>query len=29
MKVDRLPLGDVVAQRKRASMLVDKVGFDQ
>lgn len=29
MKIDRLPLGDVVAQRKRASMLVDKVGFDQ
>lgn len=29
MKVDRLPLGDIVAQRKRASALVDKVGFDQ
>ncbi len=29
MKADRLPIGDIVAQRKRASVLVDKVGFDQ
>jgi iron(III) transport system substrate-binding protein len=29
MKVDRLPLGKIVAERKRASVLVDKVGFDQ
>jgi iron(III) transport system substrate-binding protein len=29
MKVDRLPIADIVAQRKRASELVDRVGFDQ
>jgi iron(III) transport system substrate-binding protein len=29
MKADRLPIADIVAQRKRASVLVDKVGFDQ
>lgn len=29
LRADRLPLGDIVAQRKRASELVDKVGFDQ
>ncbi len=29
LKPDRLPLGKIVEQRKRASELVDRVGFDQ
>jgi len=29
LKADTLPLGKVVEQRKRASALVDRVGFDQ
>lgn len=29
LKVDPLPLGDIVKHRARASVLVDRVGFDQ
>jgi iron(III) transport system substrate-binding protein len=29
LKADRLPLGEIVKHRKRASELVDRVGFDQ
>jgi iron(III) transport system substrate-binding protein len=29
LKADKLPLGDIVKYRKRASELVDRVGFDQ
>jgi iron(III) transport system substrate-binding protein len=29
LKADKLPLGTIVEQRKRASELVDRVGFDQ
>ena len=28
LKADRLPLGEIIAQRKAASLLVDRVGFD-
>ncbi|EFK43057.1 hypothetical protein HMPREF9346_05407 [Escherichia coli MS 119-7] len=27
--VDKIPLTDIVKNRKQASLLVDKVGFDQ
>jgi iron(III) transport system substrate-binding protein len=29
LKADRLPLGEIVKHRKRASELVDRIGFDQ